>query len=177
MSLSSGLNAGVAGLSVNSTRLAVISDNIANSNTNGYRKADVEFSSLVTAAAGGKYTAGGVRVSTYRNVSEAGALITSGNSTDIAVAGTGMLPVTPIGSVELDAGQRPFQMVATGSFRQDQNGYLVTPSGLVLTGWPTNSDGTLVGVGLPRYALESRSGEAFRIPDGVGPDDKHGSSA
>ena len=143
MSLSSGLNAGVAGLSVNSTRLAVISDNIANSNTNGYRKADVDFSALVTASAGGSYTAGGVSVSTYRNVSEAGALITSGNSTDIAVAGTGMLPVTPVGSVELAAGQRPFQMVATGSFRQDQNGYLVTPGGLVLTGWPTASDGTL----------------------------------
>ena len=49
MSLSSGMNAGVAGLSANSTRLAVISDNIANSNTNGYRKADVDFSALVTA--------------------------------------------------------------------------------------------------------------------------------
>ena len=47
MSLSSSLNAGVAGLSVNATRLAVISDNIANSSTNGYRRADVEFSSLV----------------------------------------------------------------------------------------------------------------------------------
>lgn len=143
MSLSSGLNAGVAGLSVNSTRLAVISDNIANSNTNGYRKADVDFSALVTASSGGTFTAGGVRVSTYRNVSQAGALITSSNPTDIAVAGTGMLPVTPIGSVELPSGQRPFQMVATGSFRQDQNGYLVTPGGLVLTGWETLSDGTL----------------------------------
>ena len=40
MSLSSGLNAGVAGLSVNAVRLAVISDNIANSNTNGYRRTD-----------------------------------------------------------------------------------------------------------------------------------------
>lgn len=143
MSLSSGLNAGVAGLSANSTRLAVISDNIANSNTNGYRKADVDFSALVTSSSGGKYTAGGVRVSTYRNVSEAGALITSGNATDIAVAGTGMLPVTPVGSVDLPAGQRPFQMVATGSFRQDQNGYLVTPGGLVLQGWETTADGAL----------------------------------
>lgn len=144
MSLSSGLNAGVAGLSVNSTRLAVISDNIANSNTNGYRKADVDFSALVTSSgSGGSYTAGGVSVSTYRNVSTAGALITSSNSTDIAVAGTGMMPVTPIGSVELAPGQRPFQMVATGSFRQDQNGYLVTPGGLVLTGWETTADGTL----------------------------------
>ena len=48
MSLSSSLNAGVSGLSVNATRLAVISDNIANSSTNGYRRADTDFASLVT---------------------------------------------------------------------------------------------------------------------------------
>ncbi len=145
MSLSSGLNAGVAGLSVNSTRLAVISDNIANANTNGYRRADVDFSSLVTASAGGSYSAGGVTVSTFRNVAQAGSLISSSSSTDIAVSGTGLLPVTPINGVEQDAGQRSFQMVATGSFRQNEDGYLVTPGGLVLTGWPTLSDGTLAG--------------------------------
>ena len=143
MSLSSGLNAGVAGLSVNSTRLAVISDNIANSNTNGYRRADVDFSSLVTESAGGKYSAGGVSVSTFRNVQQAGSLISSSNSTDIAVAGTGLIPVSPIETIEQNADNRPFQMVATGAFRRDENGYMVTPGGLALTGWATESDGTL----------------------------------
>jgi flagellar basal body rod protein FlgG len=37
MSISSSLNAGVMGLSVNGTRLAAISDNIANAGTNGYK--------------------------------------------------------------------------------------------------------------------------------------------
>ncbi len=144
MSLSSGLNAGVAGLSVNSTRLAAISDNIANSNTNGYRKTDVDFSSLVTAQSGGAFTAGGVKVTTFRNVAQAGPIITSNSSTDIAVAGSGLIPVTPISEVNQVNGQRAFQMVATGSFRQNENGFLVTPGGLVLTGWPTQADGSLV---------------------------------
>jgi flagellar hook protein FlgE len=143
MSLSSGLNAGVAGLSVNSTRLAAISDNIANSNTNGYRKTDVDFSSLVTAGNGGKFTAGGVSVSTFRNVASSGALITSSLPTDIAVAGNGLLPVTPVSEAAEPAAQRSFQMVPTGSFRQNEDGFLVTPGGLALTGWPTLSDGTL----------------------------------
>lgn len=143
MSLSSGLNAGVAGLSVNATRLAAISDNIANSNTNGYRKTDVDFSSLVTASSGGSFTAGGVKVTTFRDVASAGALITSNSSTDIAVAGSGLLPVTPVSSADQTGGQRPFMMVATGSFRQNQDGFLVTPGGLALTGWPTLADGTL----------------------------------
>ena len=145
MSLSSGLNAGVAGLSVNSTRLAVISDNIANSNTNGYRRADVDFSSLVTAGSGGAFSAGGVKVSTFRNVASSGSLITSSQSTDIAVSGNGLLPVTPLTAVEEAGAQRPFQMVATGSFRQNADGYLVTPGGLVLQGWPTDASGTPTG--------------------------------
>ncbi|MEM9059609.1 MAG: flagellar hook-basal body complex protein [Pseudomonadota bacterium] len=145
MSLSSGLNAGVAGLSVNSTRLAVISDNIANSNTNGYRRTDVDFSSLVTASAGGTFSAGGVRVSTFRDVATSGTLISSNQATDIAVSGAGLLPVTPITSVEDPGSQRPFQMVATGSFRQNEDGYLVTPGGLVLQGWPTDATGNVAG--------------------------------
>ena len=145
MSLSSGLNAGVAGLSVNSTRLAVISDNIANSNTNGYRRAAVDFSSLVTAGSGGSFSGGGVRVSTFRDVASSGSLITSSQSTDIAVSGNGLLPVTPITTVENTGSQRPFQMVATGAFRQNADGYLVTPGGLVLQGFPTDATGVPLG--------------------------------
>ena len=126
MSLSSGLNAGVAGLSVNASRLAVISDNIANSNTNGYRRTDVDFSSLVTASSGGKFTAGGVNVTTFRDVQTSGALITSNSSTDIAVSGSGLIPVTPLAAADLPSTSRPFQLVATGSFRQNQDGFLIT---------------------------------------------------
>lgn len=143
MSLSSSLNAGIAGLSANSTRLAVISDNIANSNTNGYRRSDVDFSSLVTDTGGGQFSAGGVSVSTFRDVSSSGALISSNSSTDIAVAGDGLLPVTPLSQVDEPANQREFQMTATGSFRQNEEGYLVTPGDLALQGWPTDANGTL----------------------------------
>jgi flagellar hook protein FlgE len=99
MSLSSSLNAGVAGLSVNATRLAVISDNIANSSTNGYRRADVEFSSLMIPSGPNSFSAGGVTATTFRDVAKAGALIGTGNSTDISVSGRGMLPVTTTTSV------------------------------------------------------------------------------
>lgn len=145
MSLSSGLNAGVAGLTVNSTRLAAISDNIANSNTNGYRRTDVDFSSLVTGSGGGgTFTAGGVQASTFRDVASSGGLISSERPTDIAVSGNGLLPVTPLADALKTSGNRQFNMLATGSFRQNEDGFLVTPGGLALTGWPTSSDGTLL---------------------------------
>ncbi len=145
MSLSSSLNAGVAGLSVNATRLAVISDNIANSSTNGYRRADVDFASLVIPSGTNSYSAGGVTLTTFREVDSAGSLIATGNPTDISVSGRGMLPVTTVGTVGLTAAERPFQMIATGGFSRDENGYLVTRSGLALLGWPTNADGALLG--------------------------------
>ena len=46
MGISSSLNAGVSGLNANANKLATISDNIANSQTYGYKRADVDFSSL-----------------------------------------------------------------------------------------------------------------------------------
>ena len=96
MSLSSSLNAGVAGLSVNATRLAVISDNIANSSTNGYRRVDVDFASLVIPSGANSYTAGGITATTFRDVATAGSLIAHNNATDISVAGRGMRPVTTV---------------------------------------------------------------------------------
>ena len=144
MSLSSSLNAGVAGLSVNATRLAVISDNIANSSTNGYRRVDVDFASLVIPSGANSYTAGGVTATTFRDVGTAGSLIATSNATDIAVSGRGMLPVTTAESVDLGASERPFQMVATGAFSRDATGHLTTRSGLALLGWPTDADGALV---------------------------------
>jgi flagellar hook protein FlgE len=47
MGISSAMNAGVMGLNVNSSKLATISDNIANSETKGYKRSNMEFNSLV----------------------------------------------------------------------------------------------------------------------------------
>ena len=59
MTISSSLNAGVAGLAANANRLATISDNIANSATYGYKRVQTDFHSMVIANGSGKYSAGG----------------------------------------------------------------------------------------------------------------------
>jgi len=66
MGISSSLNAGVAGLAVNAVKLSTISDNIANSQTIGYKRADAEFADLVLQQQSGAYSAGGVRAMTSR---------------------------------------------------------------------------------------------------------------
>ncbi|WP_158965049.1 flagellar hook protein FlgE [Chachezhania sediminis] len=143
MTISSSLNAGVAGLSANASRLAGISDNIANSSTYGYKRVQTDFHSMALAASGGSYTAGGVRTSSTRLVDQSGSIISSGSGTDIAIQGRGLIPVANL--TEVNAGDDTPQMLltGTGSFKTNASGYLTTTSGLVLMGWELSEDGTL----------------------------------
>lgn len=145
MTISSSLNAGVAGLNANATRLATIADNIANSGTYGYKRAVADFDSFVISndSGAGKYSAGGVRASTTRLIDERGPIISTKNALDIAVSGRGMLPVTPAVALNSNSGQPPLMMTTTGSFHANSEGLLKTDSGLVLMGWPAEVDGSI----------------------------------
>ena len=143
MTISSSLNAGVAGLSANASRLATISDNIANSATYGYKRAQADFSSLVIESGSGTYSAGGVRVTTQRLIDQPGALATTSNPTDLTVRGRGFLPVTTESALNNQTDDFPFFLSTTGSFRTDAEGYLRTEAGIVLMGWPADADGTV----------------------------------
>ncbi|RMF36109.1 MAG: flagellar hook-basal body complex protein [Alphaproteobacteria bacterium] len=143
MTISSSLNAGVSGLFANASKLSTISDNIANSETHGYKRATTEFASLVTSDSATMYTAGGVTMDSFRLVDGKGGLTGTSNATDIAVGGKGMLPVTTLAAVTSGTSTLPFMMTATGSFRRNEDGYLTTPSGLVLLGWQANPDGSI----------------------------------
>lgn len=144
MTISSSLNAGVASLKANANRLATISDNIANSSTYGYKRVETDFHSMVTSGQGGSYSAGGVRTTSQRLIDQRGSLVTTNNSTDLAVRGRGMLPVRPSSQIGTDSNE--MLLTTTGSFRTNAEGYLVTESGLVLLGWPANADGSIPNV-------------------------------
>jgi len=145
----------VSGLASNASRLATISDNIANSGTVGYKRAESSFSSIVNSRGKGTYSAGGVQVTTSRAIDQPGALRSTANATDLAVRGRGFLPVTQeTALVNRNAGL-PMDLTTTGSFRTDKDGFLRTDSGLVLLGWPANPDGTI-----PDYPRDTSVGLA-----------------
>ncbi|WP_377067761.1 flagellar hook protein FlgE [Roseovarius ramblicola] len=143
MTISSSLNASVAGLNANASRLAAISDNIANASTFGYRRVETSFESLVIEDRSGNYAAGGVRATTQRLVDQGGSLVTTGNATDLAVRGRGFIPVAASSEVAAADGNPQMLLTATGSFRSDADGRLVTASGLTLLGWPAGPDGSI----------------------------------
>ncbi len=143
MSISSSMNAGVSGLNANANKLATISDNIANSQTFGYKRADTDFASIAISENVRSYTAGGVTSTALREVDGKGAFVGTSNSTDIAVSGRGLLPVTNIASVQANETNLPLMLTSTGSFQSDKNGVLRTPGGLVLLGWPADLNGNI----------------------------------
>lgn len=141
MTISSSLNAGVAGLSANATRLGTISDNIANASTFGYRRVETDFYSMVVSGGGGGYTAGGVRATTQRMIDQGGSIVGSNNALDLAIQGNGFLPVARASEVAAGQGSPQMLMTTTGSFTPDDQGYLSSESGLVLMGWPADANG------------------------------------
>ncbi len=75
MSINGAMLAGVSGLTANAAALSTISQNIANVNTVGYKRAATEFSTVVNAQTQGVgYSAGGVQATARHFISQAGQL-------------------------------------------------------------------------------------------------------
>ncbi|MFM2367322.1 MAG: hypothetical protein RIR95_1930 [Pseudomonadota bacterium] len=144
MTISSSLNASVAGLNANANRLATIADNIANSSTYGYKRATTDFHSMVTQGNSRvNYSAGGVRTTNMRLIDARGPLIGTSNSTDIAIDGRGFFAVSSPAGFNATYGTYQMALMTTGSFRPDSDGILRSESGHVLMGWPDMPDGTV----------------------------------
>lgn len=143
MSISSSMNASVAGLSANAAQLATISDNIANSSTYGYKRVETDFHAMVIDDNATTYTSGGVFTTNIRLIDERGPLVSTSNPTDIAILGGGMLPVTTMEDVISGNPSPELLMTPTGSFYPNEKGYLTSTSGNVLLGWPADEAGVV----------------------------------
>jgi flagellar hook protein FlgE len=139
MSLSGALSSAISALSAQSQSLAMISDNIANSQTSGYKTNTAMFEDLVTgSSSASSYSSGGVTSSARANISQQGLLTTTTNATDIAIQGNGFFPVT----TALTGGSTLY--TRSGAFSIDKSGYLVS-NGSYLLGWRTDASGAIVG--------------------------------
>ena len=125
MSLYGMMRTGVSGMNAQSTRLATVADNIANSGTNGYKRASVEFSSMVIPNSGTSYVSGGVSTQIRYSMAAGNTQYTT-SITDLAIDGNGFFVVQ-------DPGGQPF-LTRAGSFIPDSNGNLVNAAGFYLMG-------------------------------------------
>jgi flagellar hook protein FlgE len=133
MSIQGALNAAVSGLNANSNALGIISDNIANASTIGYKDTTIDFSALVTQSGiPSDYSPGGVTSMPIYNVAQQGAIQSASSPTDLAITGGGFFVVNS--SAAGDAGDGTTSFTRAGNFTVDANGNLVNAAGLYLQG-------------------------------------------
>jgi len=140
MSIYGAMFSGVSALNAQSQALSMISDNISNVNTVGYKGTHARFSTLVTKSSTAEnYSAGGVRSRPHQGVDVQGLLQSSSSPTDLAISGDGFFVVNESAVAGLGS---EYAYTRAGSFKPDADGYLRNTAGFYLQGWPTDGAGT-----------------------------------
>jgi flagellar hook protein FlgE len=130
-----GYEQGLSGLSVSSTDLDVIGNNIANSSTVGFKAGDAQFASVYASslAQSSNLQVGiGSQVSSVANSFTQGNITQTGKPLDVAINGGGFFIMSNNGSLEY---------TRDGQFHTDNNGNIVDASGAQLQGYPVNAQG------------------------------------
>lgn len=142
MSLFGAMISGVSGLNAQSQNLGVISDNISNLNTVGYKGTVGRFSTLVTeSATDTRYTPGGVRFHPTALISKQGLLQATSSNTAAAISGDGFFVVRDTNTPGSD---NEIFFTRAGDFKPDDDGYLRNTAGYYVQGWATDRNGVLL---------------------------------
>ncbi len=144
MSLFGAMTAAISGLSAQSKALGNISNNLANSQTAGYKRIDTSFVDLVTQSSRTSNSPGSVLARPDYTNSVQGTVEQSDVPLAMAIGGQGFFSVssqrgTKDGLPQFD--ERQFYTRA-GDFQLNRDGYMVNNSGYFLQGWPTLATGT-----------------------------------
>jgi flagellar hook protein FlgE len=146
MSLFGAMNTAISGLTAQSNAFSNISDNVANSQTVGYKRVDTNFIDYLTTSNATENDSGAV-VTTPDYVNNVQGTITqTDNPLGLAIAGQGFFAVSQqngeINNLPTFSAQQYYSRA--GDFQMDKNGYLVNSAGEFLNGWPVNAQSGVV---------------------------------
>ncbi|PLX18344.1 MAG: hypothetical protein C0601_04825 [Candidatus Muiribacterium halophilum] len=141
------LFSGISGLGAHQVKMDVISDNIANVNTTGFKKSRVIFSNIFNETIGYPSAPGdnigginpkqiglGVQTAAIDRIMGQGSTETTGNVSDVAIEGNGFFIVDD-GQKDVYTRAGNFQIDSTGDFVHGSTGYRVQ-------GWPAKWNDT-----------------------------------
>lgn len=141
MSITGAMYTGIAGLQVQSQATSVVSNNLANSSTTGYKSSSIEFEdvfySTVTAGCNTAQVGNGVTVSSINTDFSQGAYESTNSVTDVAINGDGFYMLE-----DPDTGDTYY--TRDGNFTFNTEGYLVDSHGNRVQGWEM-VDGSISG--------------------------------
>ncbi|WP_448206299.1 flagellar hook-basal body complex protein [Azospirillum sp. sgz302134] len=149
MSIFGSMTTAVLGLSAQSKALGHISDNIANASTNGYKRVNTAFETMVLQSNSRLHEPGGVTAAPVFMNNIQGNLTQVQSATNAAIQGQGFFSVSKLSRGLTGPGQQG-ETVQTqtgtlnadnvyytrvGDFELDKNRYLVNSAGFALNGW------------------------------------------
>ena len=129
---------GLSGLNAAAKNLDVIGNNVANSNTVGFKQSTAQFADVYAnslAGAGGLQVGIGTQVNAVQQNFSQGNINTSSNPLDMAINGGGFFRVSQAGAITYSR---------NGQFTLDKTGYIVNSEGERMTGYPANAAGGIV---------------------------------
>ncbi|SCY06697.1 flagellar hook protein FlgE [Nitrosospira sp. Nl5] len=128
---------GLSGLNAASKNLDVIGNNVANTNTVGFKQSQAQFADVFAnslSGSGGNQAGIGVKVADIAQQFSQGSITASNNSLDVAINGSGFYRLSDQGVISYSR---------NGQFHPDKDGYIVSSTGLRLTGYSANATGQI----------------------------------
>jgi len=129
----------ISGINAATADLGVISNNIANSSTVGFKSSRAEFGDVYTSSllgASGAAIGKGVTLSSVKQEFAQGNISFTNNALDLAINGSGFF-------VTSDQGARSY--TRAGNFQVDSEGFIINNQGLRLQGFQVSNTGDVTG--------------------------------
>jgi flagellar hook protein FlgE len=149
MSILGAMFTAVSGVNAQSRAIGHISDNIANSQSTGYKKVDTRFETLITVSNSNLHAPGGVIASPYFANGLQGNITQTQSLSNLAISGNGFFIVSRADTTNGSTttfNNLPYYTRA-GDFELNRDGFLVNNGQYYLNGWQVDED-----TGLPDTA-------------------------
>src|ERR1700733_7409497 len=146
MSLFGAIGTAISGLSAQSAAFGNISDNVANSQTTGFKRVDTRFEDFLTTSTALTNESGAVVASPDYINNIQGSVTQTDNPPALAIAGQGFFAVSQPTSVTNGVPSfNPQQFYSRdGNFQMNSTGYLVNDAGQYLNGWSVDPTSNVV---------------------------------
>lgn len=162
MGILSSLYTGVSGMTAQGEALGVIGDNIANSNTAGFKASRAEFQDIISknlkGILGGNQIGRGVKIGAVNPILAQGNVDPTEKATDLSISGDGYFVLR---------GTDGESFTRDGSFHFDKDGYLVTNDNQRVQGFEADEKGRVINkvghIRFPRVLTPAKATEKIRM--------------
>lgn len=162
MGILSSMYTGVTGVQANGEALGVISDNIANANTAGFKTSRAEFADVVAKSLkgvlGGNQIGRGTKLNGVTQIFSQGSVQQTDKATDVAISGDGFFVID---------GVEGRSFTRNGSFNFNKDGELVNIDGNIVKGFRADEDGKITtkleSIKLDKTVIDAKKTETVDI--------------